>query len=293
LNPLLNLEPYKSFFDFCKSPDTKAGYSSDFLQFRKVMGKDLAEATEQDLIAYLGKKREAGIQDQTLTRYMAGFSKFFKWQQATHQRVDNPSVIFTLFVTKPATKNPKSLTIDQRKKLMSVLRYDTVHDFQVSLFVVLGLKTGLRLSEMMRLKWSDIDLPARTLKVIGKGQKFAVLNVPEPLVQELTEFKTLLNELKIVSDWLFFNEKTLNRHHDKSAFGQWCRTLKRRCGFKSDTKFSPHVLRHTFCTSLNEAGVEPSVAIKATRHSQIQTYISSYVKIEAEKVRSEVDRALS
>lgn len=287
MNPLFEKEPYKSFFDFCKSDDTRTAYGSDFLQFRKLMGKDIAEATRQDLSDFIHKKREAGAKDRSLGRYMAGITKFYHWQIAKQVREDDPSTIFKLETIKPMMQNPKALTKPQREQLLAALRTNPTREHQIAMFVQIGLKTGLRLSEIGRLKWADIDLKNCKLKVVGKGDKPATLNIPGPLKEALMVYKKDVPP----SEWVMCNLENPETHYQKSTMAKWCKMLKKRIGWGLEIKFTPHVLRHVFVTTLVEANVKPEVGIKMSRHSDVKTYLG-YAKIEEEEVAAENKRAL-
>jgi integrase/recombinase XerD len=283
------MEPYRSYLQFKKSEDTRYGIISDFSQFKKRTGVWLHEATEKDLTDYF-LRMKSEVSQRTLSRYKGLMSAFFKWLEAMHLRKDNPGIVLRLIQIEPAQGKPKALNEQQIQALMEVLLWEPLKEFQISLFMVLGMDTGLRLSELMRLKWSDVDLQKGTIKALRKGNKQWDGRIPTRSLKLLETYKERI--VNIPTEWVFFNINNPEKYMHKSSLAHWCMILKKRLGWGKEIKFTPHVLRHILCTRLANAGVRDEIAIKITGHAGVEVYKKNYVKVEAEQIEEESKRVL-
>jgi integrase len=215
-------------------------------------------------------------------------SAFFKWLEAMHLRKDNPGIVLRLVQIEPAQGRPKALTPTQLDLLLTCLRWHTLHEFQISFFMILGMDTGLRLSELMRLKWNDLDLEKCKIKALRKGNKRWEGRIPTKSMDLLAAYKVKMGDIS--TEWVFFNIENPQNHMTKSGLAYWCKVLKKRLGWGKEIKFSPHVLRHQYCGRLANAGVPNHIAIKMTGHAGVEVYIKNYVKVEEEQIESENKR---
>ena len=286
---LKEIEPYRSYLACKRSPDTRIGIVSDFGLFKKRTGIWLHEATEKDLTDYFAMMKPQVCQ-RTLSRYKGCMSAFFKWLEAMHMRNPNPGLVLRLIQIDPAQGKPKALNEKQITALMKSLSWESVHQSQISLFMVLGMDTGLRLSELMRLKWDDLDLDKGTIKALRKGNKRWDGRIPTRSLELLVTYRAMIAQID--TPWVFFNIQTPETHMTKSGLSYWCRIIKKRCGWGKDIKFSPHVLRHILCTRLANANVPDHIAIKITGHAGVDVYKKNYVKVEEEQIDVESKRVL-
>ncbi|WP_215141160.1 tyrosine-type recombinase/integrase [Exiguobacterium qingdaonense] len=132
---------------------------------------------------------------------------------------------------------------------------------------LLGL-TGMRVSELVGLNWSDLDLETGTIRVIGKGDKERLIPMAGPLHPLLTEFRNTRGD-----GALFQNEKgrriavrtvqhILKGHIDR---------LKPYLPFLSHKQVTPHKLRHTFATRLAMSGVDVLTIQQLLGHESVAT----------------------
>ena len=132
--------------------------------------------------------------------------------------------------------------------------------------------TGMRVGELVRLKVSDLDLDAQTVRVLGKGGKerlcFFGRIAKERLAMWLVERQQWLQRKGIASPWLFIGKKTPHKP-------LWCETVIRLVNRYSamiiGKRISPHWLRHSFATHLLERGANIVAIAEFLGHAKLTT----------------------
>lgn len=150
-----------------------------------------------------------------------------------------------------------------RKEVARLLDATTNGKHRVILETIYG--TGLRISEVARLRVADIDRSRMVLRVRqGKGHKDRYVPLSPVLVRRLDEYCTEYGP----QGWLFAGLKK-GRPVNKSTVGQLCRDACKRA--KLEKIVSPHVLRHTFATHLLESGVDIRSIQEYLGHGSLRT----------------------
>lgn len=200
------------------------------------------------------------------------------------------------------TEAKEALTPEEANELLSVLSEQSIEGAQQCwLFCLLALKTGLRRGELCGLMWSDIDLDRSEIKVthncVWPGNtgveintdlktSAAVRTIPMP-----SDVVAALRREKQRCKSLFVFHRRSGEPMTQSAFRKmWEHATKADIG----TSFSPHVLRHTYCTRLFEAGFDIKEIQYLMGHStpdmtmQIYTHYSKKSRYSetAEKIRA-------
>lgn len=177
---------------------------------------------------------------------------------------------------------------------------------QMSIIVTLSLTCGLRRSEILGLKWEDIDFETNTihvrhaliyteeggyqLKDTKTEKSYRSIIAPEFLMLKLKKHKTIKNNERIKAAELweggehFFVFSTWNgKPYFPDYIGTWWRRFLKRTGFK---KIRFHDLRHTAATLLINQGVHPKIISERLGHANIQTTMNIYGHYlqEADKV---------
>ena len=144
--------------------------------------------------------------------------------------------------------------------------------------------TGLRVSELVGLKVSQVNLEAGYLTVVGKGSKERAVPIGsfarERLLAYLKEPRTRILKGKL-SPYLFINRA--GRKLTRQGFALRLQLLARRVGIES--KVSPHVLRHAFATHLLERGADLRAVQMMLGHADIAT-TQIYTHVAREHLRS-------
>lgn len=283
MNPICNELPYKNYFLKFPSKQTICTYAYQMEVARKHLGKELYEASEQELDRYINTRRGDGVSDGTLRVIMTALSTYYKWLCRTHQRANDPSIVFKDQNAPKRLKNPKGLDNRQIEQLESVLRDDTVHESQIKAYAYLGMQMGMRLFEMQKLKWSDIDFDKHWVAWVRKRQKCADHPLPTKTYDALVHLEMMMRGSKIGSEWVFFNRDNWILPLSRSNIAKWSGVIRKRCGWDNRVRFSTHSLRHTTAQILIDAGESMETTKEVMDHDDITT-TDRYYKANRGKV---------
>lgn len=165
-------------------------------------------------------------------------------------------------------KIPEFLTKEEQELLINVfnVRYITSHRNKT--MVQLDLKTGLRLTELLDLKWNHINLLTGQLKVVeGKGKKDRILWLSEDTLSILTIWKERqFKELGKV-DYVFTNRE--GKQLVDRDIREMIVNYAKKAGITKD--ISPHTLRHSFATDLLRETKNIRLVQKALGHADLST----------------------
>jgi integrase/recombinase XerD len=165
-------------------------------------------------------------------------------------------------------KIPEFLTKEEQEQLINIFNVRYFNSHRNKIMIQLFLATGLRLSEMINLKWQDINLLTGQLKVVdGKGSKDRILWLGENTLHLLQDWKQRQGEQlgKVVH---VFTNRTGKQLVDRDVREM----VVNYAGKAGITKtISPHTLRHTFATDLLRDTKNIRLVQKALGHSDLST----------------------
>ena len=145
---------------------------------------------------------------------------------------------------------------------------------------------GLRVSELVSLKWSQLYAKERYLRILGKGSKERLVPISERALKEIENYLVWRNELKIKpgeEDYVFLNRRGAHLTRTMILI-----MLKRQADEAGIHKtISPHTLRHSFATALLEGGADLRVIQALLGHESIGT-TEIYTHISVQTLRREV-----
>ena len=201
-------------------------------------------------------------------RSISAIKSFFNYLIFEGYIKDSP--ISNIESPKQEKKLPKVLTEEEIKKLINSI--DLNHDFgqrnKTILEILYG--TGIRVSELINLKLSNIFFKENIIKVIGKGNKERFVPLGEIASNEMKIYINNRNRLKIdskSSDILFLNR--YGRGLTRSMIFKIISDASKRVGL--DKKISPHTLRHSFATHLIKNGADLRTIQMILGHESITT----------------------
>lgn len=291
----------EAYEEFLKSkdvrPKTLYGYRSigDFIG-KLLRNKRVHEITGVDLQDLFNRLRDGKVLDKkkraqrTRQKHLTVLRGFFRWCRDVPKYVaEDPTSGLRIKVKKSQRKKiRKGLTLDQARRLLAALRLkgrQKNQDLQhVWMAVFIALRTGLRLSNVLGLRWYQVDLDEGTVRIPAKEYKAdreddLVLPMHEELWRLLRAWRVVRSESKLVKD----KEYVLGRHlkEIRNPF----RAGVKRSGL--DTDF--HNLRHAFETWLVEADV-PGAVQKALMGHEPGSVTEGYAHPSMEKMRECVNR---
>ncbi len=165
-------------------------------------------------------------------------------------------------------KIPDILTLEEQQLLLDQfnLRYITPHRNKTIIKFLLA--TGLRLSEMTNLKWSNVNLMSGQIKVVeGKGMKDRIIYIDDEMIEDLQEWKERMFEAWGPSEYVFTTRSL--KLLDGSSVRKMIRIYIDKANINKD--ITTHSLRHTFASDLLRECKNIRIVQKALGHSDISS----------------------
>jgi integrase/recombinase XerC len=279
------IETFLSYLSHEKrySPHTIISYQNDLCQFsdylKLTFELDLLEAKYAQVRDYMVYLMNNDIGANSVGRKMSALRSFYKYNQRQGVIASNPLAQ----IKSPKAAKPLPVFINDQKLdqlLDSEVLFDESFSSQrdkVLLEVLFG--TGMRLAELITLKDSDVDFYEGTVKVLGKGGKQRIIPLPKPLIFMLREFIHLksLQNFDNKSDALIVNNKgkSANRAFIYSTVKSYLTYVS------TQDKRSPHVLRHSYATSLLNRGADLNAIKELLGHASLaSTEVYTHNSIE-------------
>lgn len=225
--------------------------------------------------------RQSGKSPKTLNEYLNAASAFCNWMVRQARMVGNPlKYVAKANVKGNETVKRRALTDDETRRILDVAGPRRV-------VYLTALCTGLRRHEMEALEWGDLDLDTaapviKVRAVTTKNKRAAVLPVHVKLAEEL---KRQRPASWVTSDLVFEDiipDMDVFRNDLKAADVPFIDDQGQRIDF--------HALRKTYCTNLARAGVNPWIAMKLMRHSDIHLTTKVYTDAGKLPLRESLDR---
>lgn len=264
--------------------NTLAGYRSDlsacaaFMDARQVF---LLNATTGDLQDYL-RNFAPRARPASQRRLLAALRRYFRLAVTEGRRQTDPTL--SLIPPARAPRVPKTLTERQVEDLLAAPDISTPLGLRDRAMLETLYATGLRVTELVELKLSEIDLNAGWVRVYGKGSKERIVPVGEVALDWIMRY---LKDARAVllaghtSPALFVT--TLAGPMTRQRFWKLVKQMALLCGIESG-RISPHILRHAFATHLLNHGADLRVVQMLLGHADIST-TQVYTHVARERLK--------
>lgn len=252
--------------------NTLESYGRDLKQYYGFLSGDatmsLAGASQSTIVAYLMYLRKQGKATATIARRLAALKAFYQFLVKENYVAKDPTG--ELSSPKLERKLPKVLTVEEVERLLSQPDATGSAGKRDKAMLELLYATGIRVSELVNLDVSDIDLKEGFTRCMGKGSKERVVPMGEMAIAALRSY--LENaRLKLIAEP---KEKAVFvNHHGKrlTRQGFWKIVKKYAAQAQISKEITPHTLRHSFATHLLENGADIRAVQEMLGHADIST----------------------
>jgi len=264
------------------SLDTIYAYISDINQLLSFTISN--RITETSIDDYFFKLNKSQFLDSSINRKMSSIRAFFRFLYEENYISDNPAKnINTPHILR---KLPDVLTQNEILKILDECDLNTMKGKRDRAMIEVAYGSGLRVSELINIKLSDIDFDESLIRIYGKGKKERIV----PIGQfGISYTKIYINDVRhnlknfLNSDILFLNMN--GNPITRMGFWKILKFYTLKAGIKKHV--SPHTLRHSFATHLLEGGADLRSIQEMLGHSSITT-TEIYTHIDREYLKETI-----
>ena len=249
---------------------TVNSYSEDIYKYLEYMeSKNISSALDisyNNLLDYLKYLDDNKYEVSSVARKIVSIKAFHKYLSENYNVIDISTKINT---PRFYRKLPNILTIEEVDNLLDI-KLDAPFDYRNKAMLELMYSSGLRVSELINLELSDIDLNNNYVRCFGKGSKERIVPVGEYSSKYLSIY---INEYRDSMKKGYYTEKIFLNNHGKEMTRQgFFKIIKKIAKDKDINKnITPHMLRHSFATHLLNNGADLRTIQEMLGHSSIST----------------------
>lgn len=253
------------------SPNTLSAYRADLAgldRWLHAQGKDIATASGDELKAFLDWRVEAGARPRSTARQLSSFRRFFRYLLREGGLKIDPTA--QIAMPKIGRALPKSLSEAEVDALLGAPEINDPLGFRDRTMLEVLYATGLRVSELVNLKTSQVNLQQGVLRILGKGNRERLIPLGEEAVRWLADFsQSARMEILLERQTEYFFPTRRGDRMTRQAFWH----IIKRYAIKStiNKDLSPHTLRHAFATHLLGHGADLRVVQMLLGHSDLST----------------------
>lgn len=267
------------------SPHTIRAYGGDLASFERYVDADIevGEIDRDSLISFVEEQKAGGLSPASLRRRASALRGFCRWLLSQGLLDADPWIGASLAVGR-SRRLPRTLPAHELDRLIEFLklaaRVDVggapdprlvsrrPHQSTTLLAVALMVATGVRVNEVVSIRCQNIDLPGRTMRLVGKGRRERQVFLTNDWITGLTgAYIEARAAIGLQHPLLLFN-----LHHDPlTPPAMRSRLAKAATAAGLDTRVTPHMLRHTAATQLIEAGVDIRYIQRLLGHASLST----------------------
>ena len=269
------------------SPNTLEAYALDLdklLVFLGHEGKRVTDVELSDLQTFAAGLHDVGIGPRSQCRILSGVRSFYRFLVMDGYMDNDPTELLESPVL--GEHLPEFLTPQEVDQLKDSIDVSKPEGHRNRAIIEVLFSCGLRVSELVNLKWSQLYADERYLRILGKGSKERLVPISNTALREIENYLPWRNSLKIKpgeEDYVFLNRR--GAHLTRVMVLIMLKTQAEEAGIKKT--ISPHTLRHSFATALLEGGADLRVIQALLGHESIGT-TEIYTHMSMQTLRDEV-----
>jgi integrase/recombinase XerD len=269
------------------SPNSVAAYEQDLLRLRSYMdahGIDIVRATYDDLQAFVFDTFKSISSVRTQARLIAGIHSFYRFLLYHHYIEQDPSEL--LESPKKEHHLPDVLSLDEIDSMIAQIDMSRPESHRNRAIIEMLYGSGLRVSELVNLRLSDIYRKEGFMRITGKGNKQRLVPI-SPVADRWLEYwledRSKLDIKAEYSDIVFLNR--YGRQLTRAMIFTIVKGLAKQADIHKT--ISPHTLRHSFATHLLQNGADLRIIQDLLGHEDITT-TEIYTHIEIQDLREAI-----
>lgn len=269
---VLFLEKYEQYLNEVKhaSENTVASYMRDLNQFASYLREvntDFVEICRDTICCYVAHLQEKGKSVATISRSLASLKSFFAYGVSQQWRDANPVV--NIHLEKAEKKLPQILTGKEVELLLDQPKCTDLKGFRDKAMLELLYATGIRVSELINLNVSDVNIPGSFIKCTS-GDKVRIIPLYPAAIKALNDYIENIRP-NMVAD---INEPSLfvnvsGERMSRQGFWKIIKYYQEKAQIDKD--ITPHTLRHSFAAHLLENGADLRSIQEMLGHSDISS----------------------
>ncbi len=256
---------------------TLSSYLEDIYYLNSYCNKDLLLLDENDIrkfINYLYKSKKSST---TISRHISTYKTFYKFLYKNNLILKKDYPLSKITYPKKEKKLPKFLYYNELLEIIkeSSKDKDGIRD---RLIIEMLYATGVRISELVNIKLSNIDFKNKKIIVLGKGNKERVVYYGEYAEEVLLEYLNV--HIRKDNEYLFLNNRGLQISENGVRY--IINNIMKRLSIK--THVTPHVLRHTFATDMLNNGCDIKIVQELLGHASLRS-TEIYTHVTNERIK--------
>jgi len=269
------------------SANTLDAYQRDLrklLDYLEREEKDVREVTLADLEHFSAGLHDIGIHPRSQCRILSGVRSFFRFLQLDGYRDDDPSEL--LESPQIGEHLPEVLSTEEVDQLEASIDLSKWEGHRNRAIIEVLFSCGLRVSELVNLKLSNLYLNEQFVRVMGKGSKERLVPISGKAIKELGLWFDDRQQMTIQpgeEDYVFLNRR--GKHLTRTMILIMIKRQAEAAGIQKT--ISPHTLRHSFATALLEGGADLRVIQALLGHESIGT-TEIYTHLDTSILRREI-----
>lgn len=286
MNPLI--VHFKQYLIFEKglSPKSVEAYLHDVALLETFLEeKKMEEATREDCQAFLKAIYERGVAPRSQARILSGVKSFYRFLLYDGTLTEDPTEL--LDAPKIGLHLPDVLSIEEIEAIISVIDLSTPEGHRNRAMVEVLYGCGLRVSELITLRLSNLFFGDGFVKIIGKGNKeryVPIGSTAQKMVKLYVEgARATLKIRKGEEDYVFLNRR--GSHLTREMVFMLVKKWAKEAGVEKS--ISPHTFRHSFATHLVEGGADLRAVQQMLGHESITT-TEIYTHLDSDYIRSNI-----